>query len=49
MKRLKKILITWGIGICLCGILCGAGYLKYLVWRAEHPQAKTWTFYIPQN
>lgn len=25
------------------------GFIKYKVWRAEHPQAKTWTFFIPKN
>lgn len=37
-RILIGIIIGFGIyGLCL---------LKYKVWRAEHPQAKTWTFFI---
>lgn len=27
-------------------IVSAALFLKYIVWRAEHPYAKTWTFFI---
>lgn len=39
---MKRILVAVVIVLCIYG-LC---YLKYKVWRAEHPQAKTWTFFI---
>ena len=37
-------------GILLATILLilGIGGCKYQIWRAEHPQASTWTFFIPR-
>ena len=29
-------------------IVVGIGGCKYKLWRAEHPDAKTWTFFIPR-
>ena len=40
------------IGLILLGIFAviyGIGFIKYKIWRAEHPQAKTWTFFIPKG
>ena len=48
MKKLKDNLVLL---ILMLGILAGIYGLvriKYFFWRAEHPQAKTWTFFIPR-
>jgi len=49
MKNLKKTfkIIIFIFSICL--LIFGAGYLKYIIWKAEHPYAKTWTFFISSN
>lgn len=49
MKKLKERLIILLITIVFCGTIYGIGYVKYKIWRAEHPQAKTWTFFIPKG
>lgn len=30
-------------------IITGIGSCKYQFWRAEHPNAPTWTFFIPKG
>jgi len=41
MKKLKSVLsivlVTLMIGLIIYGIM----YIKYRIWRAEHPQTKT--------
>jgi len=49
MKKIKDIL---GIGVFVCVVVGGIGLtmlVKYKIWRAEHPQAQTWTFFIPSK
>ena len=49
MKKLKEKLTIVLIILGFCGVVYGIGFLKYKIWRAEHPQAKTWTFFIPSG
>lgn len=49
MKRLKETIIIVAMISGVVGIIYGIGYLKYKIWRAEHPNAETWTFYIPSK
>jgi len=49
MKKIKNIIIIWLIIITIFLTIYGVGYVKYLIWRAEHPQAKTWLFFIPRD
>lgn len=49
MNKFKSILAKTIITLGVCGIVYGIGYLKYNLWKAEHPQAKTWTFFIPSR
>ena len=49
MKKLKERLAILLVIIGICGVICGIGWVKYKFWRAEHPQAKTWTFFIPKG
>ena len=49
MKKIKDNLIIALIILGFCGVIYGIGYIKYNIWRAEHPQAKTWTFFIPRG
>ena len=44
MKETFK-LIAGAIALVL--IISAIGGCKYALWRAEHPGAKTWTFFIP--
>lgn len=48
-KELKEKLQVWMVILCLLGIVIGIGSVKYYIWRAEHPLAKTWTFFIPRS
>jgi len=43
---MKKIVKTTLIIIAFVGIIASVGFLNYKVWRAEHPQGATWTFFI---
>lgn len=49
MRKIKERLIILFIIIGVCGVIYGIGYIKYKIWRAEHPQTKTWIFFIPEN
>jgi len=49
MKKLKERFIIALIILGICGGVYGIGYIKYKIWRAEHPQAKTWIFFIPRS
>ena len=51
-SRIQKIKDNIIISLIVLGFAClvfGIGYIKYNIWRAEHPQAKTWTFFIPNR
>jgi len=45
-KEMKKIIKTTLIIIAFVAIVASVGFLNYKIWRAEHPQAATWTFFI---
>ena len=45
MKKVKMLLV--GLGVLL--MVIGAGYVDYKIWRAEHPQAATWTYFVSNN
>jgi hypothetical protein len=47
MKRLKEKFIITLIILGFCGFIYGIGFVKYKIWRAGHPHAKTWTFFVP--
>lgn len=49
MKKIKNILVIGLITLGICGVVYGIGYVKYKIWRAEHPQTKTWIFFIPSG
>lgn len=49
MKKFKNLISTIFIILSICGIIYTIGYIKYKIWRAEHPQAKTWIFFIPKS
>jgi hypothetical protein len=49
MKKFKEFLTITLFVLGICGLIYGIGYIKYKLWRAEHPHAKTWTFFIPKN
>ncbi len=44
-ESLQMALIILGVVVLVGGI----GFVKYKIWRAEHPQAKTWTFFVPKG
>ena len=49
MKKIKNKLAILAVALGICLVVYGIGYVKYRIWRAEHPQAKTWTFFIPKG
>jgi hypothetical protein len=49
MKKDKEILNLWlAVGILLL-ITFGGGYLKYKIWRWEHPNVSSWVFFITKK
>ena len=49
MQKLKKI-VALGLIILFVGLtITSIGFVKYKIWRAEHPTASTWTFFIPKK
>jgi hypothetical protein len=43
VKRFLKVFLFFlGISILISGI----GFISYKIWRAEHPNAPTWTFFV---
>jgi hypothetical protein len=46
MKKIKNALAITLIVLVFSSVIFGIGYVKYKFWRAEHPTAKTWTFFI---
>ena len=49
MKKIKERFTIALIILGLCVVVYGIGYIKYKIWRAEHSQAKTWTFFVPRG
>lgn len=49
MKKLKENIQVALIILGVVALIGGIGYVKYKIWRVEHPQAKTWTFFIPKG
>ena len=49
MKALKEKLAIAIIIVLCCGVVVGVGYVKYKIWRAEHPNAQTWTFFVSRS
>ena len=49
MKKIKDNFIILLITVGLCIVIYGIGCIKYKIWKSEHPQAKTWTFFIPKG
>ena len=49
MKNLKSKIKASLIILSICTLLFGIGFLKFKIWRAEHPHAKTWTFFVPSK
>lgn len=48
MNKLKNSIIMLVLIVGIFAGLYGVARIKYFFWRAEHPQAKTWTFFIPR-
>ena len=46
MKKIKEYLKVLLIIIAIGGFMGGIGFVSYKIWRAEHPNAATWTFFI---
>jgi len=46
IKKIKTILTVTAVCLLIIGVIYGIGYINYKTWRVEHPQAKTWTFFI---
>jgi hypothetical protein len=46
MKKIIDNLRVIGIITILLLIIAGIGYIDFKLWRAEHPTAKTFTFFI---
>jgi hypothetical protein len=49
MKKLKERFQMALIVIGMLVVIGGIGFVKYKIWRAEHPQADTWTFFVPRG
>jgi hypothetical protein len=48
-QKLKYNMLVVGLVLAIASLVFGVGFIKYKFWRAEHPQAKTWTFFIPKG
>lgn len=49
MKKQKESLQIALIILGMVVLVGGIGFVKYKIWRAEHPQAKTWTFFVSKG
>jgi len=45
MKLLKSLII----GLAVIGILVLGTIIDYKIWRAEHPNAQTWTYFLSRH
>jgi len=45
MKLLKSIII----GLAVIGALVLGVTIDYKIWRAEHPNAQTWTYFLSEH
>lgn len=46
---MKDTLKFIGGALLVFPIITGIGSCKYAFWRAEHPGAPTWTFFVPRG
>ena len=46
---MKDTLKLIGVALLVLLLIGGIGGCKYKLWRAEHPGAATWTFFIPKS
>jgi len=46
MKKIMNFIRIASIMLAIMGILTMLVGISYKIWRAEHPQAKTWTFFV---
>lgn len=46
MKKFKEFIGIICIILMLAILFGGLAFINYKVWRAEHPQAKTWTYFL---
>lgn len=46
---MKDTLKLIGVALLFLLFIGGIGGCKYKLWRAEHPAAPTWTFFIPKS
>jgi len=45
MKVLKRILI----GLAIAGIILATLVMDYKIWKLQHPNAPTWTFFLGKH
>jgi hypothetical protein len=46
---MKRIFSNILIALFACFVLFILGFFKYKIWRAEHPNAETWTFWVSKK
>jgi hypothetical protein len=46
---MKRIVYNTSIVLAVCLFLFMLGFLKYKIWRSEHPTAETWTFWVSKK
>ena len=49
MKNLREKTFYLGCIIAVMAVILTIGFIKYKIWRAEHPETKTWIFFIPSR
>jgi len=49
MNKLKNKIIGIVLIIAIPVFIFGIGYIKYKIWKAEHPHTSAWVFFIPTN
>ena len=49
LKKIKENIIGWIIVTAIAFVLFGLGYITYKIWRAEHPNDATWTFFVSKK
>lgn len=43
---MKKHITTALATLIIYAVIYGIGFVKYKIWRAEHPHANPWTFFV---
>jgi hypothetical protein len=46
VREMKTVVRAIGWIALLCGLFYGAYYIDHGIWRAEHPDAPEWTFWM---